>query len=246
MKLIWKILFGIFVAILLLVGGFTVWAYTPASPMPEAMAAMQSNSSVQITKDGWVTFSPINGEPDTGVIFYPGGRVDYRAYAPLMRELTTKGYLVALVPMPFNLAVFGSDRASQVIAAHPEIEHWVIGGHSLGGAMAASFVFNNPGVVDGIFFLAAYPASNQSLADSEVKVLSISGTKDGLATSGKINASIPLLPQDTIFSQIEGGNHAQFGWYGAQSGDNPAGISREDQQKLVLEKLVKFIESLRQ
>jgi pimeloyl-ACP methyl ester carboxylesterase len=245
MKLIWKIMIGIGVVILLLVGGFTLWAYTPSAPMPEALAAMQSNSSVQVTRDGWVTFAPVIGEPDTGVIFYPGGRVDYRAYAPLMSELAAQGYLVALVPMPFNLAVFGSERASQVIAAHPEIQHWIIGGHSLGGAMAASFVYNNPEAVDGLFFLAAYPASNQSLADSGVKVLSISGTKDGLATPAKIDASIPLLPPDTIFSPIEAGNHAQFGWYGPQSGDNPAGISRESQQKQVFEKLVMFIESLR-
>ena len=110
--------------------------------MQEALTAMQSDSSVQVTKDGWITFMPAGGEPDTGVIFYPGGRVDHRAYAPLMSELAANGYLVSLVPMPFNLAVFGSESASQVIAAHPEIEHWVIGGHSLGGAMAASFVFN--------------------------------------------------------------------------------------------------------
>jgi hypothetical protein len=246
MKLIWKILIGIGAVILLIMAGFTVWAYTPAAPMPEALAAMESNSSVNVTQDGWVTFSPTSGNPTTGVIFYPGGRVNYRAYAPLLNDLAAEGYLVTLVPMPFNLAVFGSERASQVIAAHPEIDHWVIGGHSLGGAMAASYVYNNPGAVDGLFFLAAYPASNQSLADSDVKVLSISGTLDGLATPEKIAASIPLLPTDTTFFPIEGGNHAQFGWYGPQSGDNPATISREEQQKLVFEKLVAFIETIRQ
>jgi pimeloyl-ACP methyl ester carboxylesterase len=148
--------------------------------------------------------------------------------------------------MPFNLAVFGSGRASQVIAAHPEIDQWVLGGHSLGGAMAASYVYSNPGAMDGLFFLAAYPAGNQSLAESGMNVLSISGTKDGLATPEKIAASIPLLPKDTIFFPIEGGNHAQFGWYGPQSGDNPATISREEQQKLVLQKLAAFIETFKQ
>ncbi len=246
MKLIWKILIGIAALILLAIAGFSLWAYTPAAPMQEALAAMESNSSVEVTRDGWITFTPANGEPDTGVIFYPGGRVDHRAYAPLMSELADNGYLVALVPMPFNLAVFGSESASEVIAAHPEIENWVIGGHSLGGAMAASFVYNNPGVVDGLFFLAAYPAGSQSLADSAVNVLSISGTKDGLANQEKIAASIPLLPQDTIFYPIQGGNHAQFGWYGPQSGDFPAEITREDQQLLVLDQLLLFIESLRQ
>ena len=244
MKLIWKILIGIGAAILLVVGGFSVWAYTPAQPMPEALAAMQSTSSVTVSQDGWVTFQPASGQPDTGVIFYPGGRVNFRAYAPLASELAQQGYLVTIVPMPFNLAIFGANRAEEVIAAYPEIDTWVIGGHSLGGAMAASFVYNNPDAVDGLFFLAAYPASSQSLADSPIKVLSISGTNDGLANPEKIAASVPLLPADTVFYPIEGGNHAQFGWYGAQSGDNPATISREEQQQIVLEKLVYFLESL--
>lgn len=245
MKLIWKILIGIGILLLLLVAGFSLWAYTPAAPMPEALSSMQGNSSVQVTNDGWVTFMPATGEPDTGVIFYPGGRVDYRAYAPLMSKLAAQGYLVTLVPMPFNLAVFGSEKADQVMAAYPEVEKWIIGGHSLGGAMASSYVYNNPGMVDGIFFLAAYPAGNQSLADSEVKVLSISGTNDGLANTEKIAASIPLLPPDTVYFPIQGGNHAQFGWYGLQSGDSPADISREDQQVQVFEKLLLFFESLR-
>jgi hypothetical protein len=245
MKLIWKIVIGIGVILLLLAAGFSIWAYTPAAPMPEALAAMEGDSSVNVTKDGWVTFTPATGEPDTGVIFYPGGRVDYRAYAPLMRELAEQGYLVTLVPMPFNLAIFGSEKADQVMAAHPEVEKWIMGGHSLGGAMAASYVYNNPGMVDGLFFLAAYPAGNQSLADSKVKVLSISGTNDGLANPEKIAASIPLLPPDTIFFPIQGGNHAQFGWYGLQSGDLPAEISREDQQTQVFEKLLIFFESFR-
>jgi hypothetical protein len=246
MKLIWKVLIGIGAVILLITAGFTIWAYTPAAPMPEALAAMESNSAVNVTHDGWVTFSPTSGSPTTGVIFYPGGRVNYKAYAPLLNNLAAQGYLVTLVPMPFNLAVFGSGRASQVIAAHPEIDQWVLGGHSLGGAMAASYVYSNPGAMDGLFFLAAYPAGNQSLAESGMNVLSISGTKDGLATPEKIAASIPLLPKDTIFFPIEGGNHAQFGWYGPQSGDNPATISREEQQKLVLQKLAAFIETIKQ
>lgn len=245
MKLVWKILLGVAAVILLAMAAFTIWAYTPASPMPEAVAAMQSNANVTVSQDGWVTFSPKSGNPDTGVIFYPGGRVSYQAYAPLASQLAQKGYLVVLVPMPFNLAVFGVNRASQVIAAYPEIEHWAIGGHSLGGAMAASFVYQNPEAVDGLFLLAAYPAGSQSLADSNTRVISISGSRDGLATPEKIKASVPLLPADTIFYTIEGGNHAQFGWYGPQSGDNPAIISREEQQKAVLEQLMQFLQALR-
>ncbi len=245
MKLIWKILIIIAILIVLMMTGFSIWAYTPANPMPDAVDALQSDTDVIVSSDGWVTFSPSTGVPETGIILYPGGRVNYQAYAPIAHKLAAQGYFVSLVPMPFNLAVFGSEKADQVISANPEIMNWVIGGHSLGGAMAASYVYNNPGVVEGLVLLAAYPANSQSLANSDVKVLSISGTRDGLATADKISASIPLLPKNTLYEFIKGGNHAQFGWYGPQAGDNPAEISREEQQNIVLEKISIFLDSLK-
>jgi dienelactone hydrolase len=245
MKLIWKILIILAIVIFLMIAGFSIWAYTPARPMPEAVDALQSDTTVNVSSGGWVTFSPSAVVPETGIILYPGGRVNYQAYAPIAHKLAAQGYLVALVPMPFNLAVFGSEKAEQVIAANPEISNWVIGGHSLGGAMAASYVYNNPGAVEGLVLLAAYPASSQSLANSDVKVLSISGTLDGLATPEKISASVPLLPKNTLYEFIKGGDHAQFGWYGPQAGDNPAEISREEQQKIILEQISAFLDSLK-
>ena len=77
--------------------------------------------------------------------------------------------------MPLNLAVFGTGKADAVIKAYPDIKHWAIGGHSLGGAMAAGFAHNHPDAIDGLVFWAAYPASNNSLAGSNLKVTSISG-----------------------------------------------------------------------
>ena len=98
--------------------------------MPEALAALQSDSQVKVTTDPWLVFQPTQSTPTTGLIIYPGGRVDPRAYAPQARAIAEKGYLVVIVPMPLNLAVFGSGRASSVIQAYPDIEKWVIGGHS--------------------------------------------------------------------------------------------------------------------
>jgi pimeloyl-ACP methyl ester carboxylesterase len=136
--------------------------------------------------------------------------------------------------MPLNLAIFAPDRAAEVITAFPEISRWAVGGHSLGGAMSARFAYQNPEAVQGLALWAAYPASTDDLSGYSLAVTSIYGTRDGLATEDKIAASRPLLPLDTTWVAIEGGNHTQFGWYGAQSGDNTATISREEQQRQIV------------
>jgi predicted alpha/beta-hydrolase family hydrolase len=228
MRIVKWVLVGVVAAILLALAGFTIWAYTPLGPMPEALAALQSDEQVQVESGPWLTFRPTSSQPDTGLIFYPGGRVDYRSYAPLAREIARQGYTVVIVPMPFNLAVFGAGRASDVIAAHPEIQHWAIGGHSLGGAMAANYVYSHPDAVSGLALMAAYPAGNNSLADRNLDVLSIYGTEDGAVD--QLKAARSLLPASTEWVTIEGGNHAGFGWYGPQPGDGTATISREEQQ----------------
>lgn len=216
------------------VAGFLIWAYTPAAPMPQAQVALQSDAQVRVETKPWLAFRPVNQMPDRGLILYPGGRVDPRAYAPAARAIAAKGYLVIIAPMPLNLAVFGPNRAIAVIAAHPEIKRWAIGGHSLGGAMAARFIYGHPGAVQGLALWASYPAATDDLSTYPLTVVSIYGTNDGLSTGDKIAASRPLLPPNTTWVAIEGGNHAQFGWYGAQAGDKPAAISREAQQEQIV------------
>jgi pimeloyl-ACP methyl ester carboxylesterase len=229
---------------LLAVAGFAVWAYTPAAPMPQAQAALAPGSLVQVETEPWLVFQPAGEEPVAGLVLYPGGRVDPQAYAPAARAIAAGGHLVVIVPMPFNLAVFGAGRAAEVMAAFPDVERWAVGGHSLGGSMAARFARQNPDLVDGLALWASYPAGSDDLSASGLQVLSIYGTRDGLATPDDIAASRPLLPADTRWLAIEGGNHAQFGWYGAQGGDNPATISREDQQAQIVEATMRFLSDL--
>lgn len=231
-----KILIAFLIVVLVAIAIFIVWAETPLGPMPEAEAALQSDALVQVETKPWYTFTPAGEAKDTGFIIYPGGRVDPRSYAPAARAIAEAGYPVVLVPMPLNLAVFGAGKAADVIAAHPEVTRWVIGGHSLGGAMAANFIAKNPDAIDGLAFWAAYPASGDTLAGFDsLSVTSISATEDGLATPDKIDASRPLLPASTTWLPIQGGNHAQFGWYGEQPGDGTPTISREDQQAQTVE-----------
>lgn len=228
----------------LALSGFVIWAETGPGPMPEAQAALQSNAQVQVTTSPWLTFQPTKGQATTGLIFYPGGRVDPGAYAPAAQAIAEQGYMVVIVPMPLNLAVLSPDRAEAVMAAHPEIQKWVVGGHSLGGSMAANFAHGHPNEVQGLALWASYPASSDDLSKSNLEVVSIYGTQDGLATGDKIEASRALLPANTQWVAIEGGNHAQFGWYGPQSGDNLASISREKQQQEIVATTLNLLKSL--
>jgi dienelactone hydrolase len=209
--------------------GLVIWGSTPQAATDSALQALVSDSAVTVTTGEWITFSPAGQAPQAGLIVYPGGHVDPRAYAPLARQIAAQGYRVVIVPMPLALAVMAPNRALQVMAQDPSIETWAIGGHSLGGAMSARFAYTHPDAVEGLVLWAAYPASTDDLSGYDLVVTSIYGTLDGLATGDKIDASRPLLPAGTRWVPIEGGNHAQFGDYGAQSGDNPATITAEEQ-----------------
>lgn len=239
------ILFGLGLLLVLTCAGFVIWGETPASALPEALTALQSDSAVTVSTGQWLVFTPAAVQPTTGFIFYPGARVEDRAYAPAAHQIAAQGYLVVIVRMPLNLAIFNVNAAQEVEAAYPQIHHWAIGGHSLGGAMAAAFAKDHPGAVEALIFWAAYPSAGDDLSQSRLHVVSIFGSQDGLATADKIEASRQWLPPDTVWVKIEGGNHAQFGWYGDQAGDHPASISRLAQQNEVVKATVTALESLK-
>ena len=227
--------------LLLLVGGFVVWGSTPLGPTPAAEAAIRA---AEVTEEGWYVFAPEDGA-DVGLILYPGGRVDPRAYAPAAQAIADEGYQVVIPPMPLNLAVLGADRADAIIAAYPDITTWAIGGHSLGGAMAARYADEHPDAVAGLVLWASYPAEGNDLSNrTDLAIVSIYGTRDGLATEEEIAASEARLPAETVWAPISGGNHAQFGAYGPQSRDNAATISREEQQATIVEATVALLASL--
>lgn len=223
---------------------FVIWAQTPLGPMPEAVAALGSDERVVVSRDGPIVFQPKGTAPVAGLIFYPGARVDPVSYAPAMRALAEQGFLAVIVPMPLNLAVLAPDRAAKVMADFPGVERWAVSGHSLGGAMAAAFVASSPAAVDGLVLWAAYPASGDDLSAWQGRVLSVSATNDGLTTLDDILRTKPLLPAGTEFVVVDGGNHAQFGWYGDQRGDGVAGVSRQDQQAQVVAATVRLLRGL--
>ena len=241
MKIIKRIALGLVLVVALIVIGFVAWAETPLGPSPEAITALQSDANVTVTTDNFITFQPVNLKPSTAFIFYPGGRVDYRSYAAPLRAIAEQGYLVVLFPVRLNLAFFDINAAEPVFEEYPEIKHWAVGGHSLGGVASALFAKDHP-QVEGLVFWASYPADD-SLKNSSLKMISIYGTED-MAGMGKFDETKSFLTADAQYVVIDGGNHAQFGDYGPQPGDNAALISRADQQAQVTQATSDFLNGL--
>ena len=190
-----------------------------------AVEAFAPNVSMQTGETGNIVFAPENAE--AGFIFYPGGKVEHTAYVPLMKALAEKGILCVLVEMPFRLAVFDSSAADGIREQYPQIEKWYIGGHSLGGAMAASYVADHTDAFAGQVLLGAY--STADLTQSGLTVLSVYGSEDRVMNREKYAAGKSNLPADFTELVIDGGCHAGFGMYGPQDGDGTPTISNTEQ-----------------
>ncbi|MBE5984032.1 MAG: alpha/beta fold hydrolase [Paenibacillaceae bacterium] len=173
---------------------------------------------------------PSKTQTDTALIFYPGGKVEATAYYPLLSKISSQGITCILVKMPFHLAVFNPAAADKIMEENPDIKNWYIGGHSLGGAMASSYMASHPDSLNGLILLGAYPYGD---IDTQ-KALVLYGTMDGVLSREKIKGAADVIP-------IEGGNHAGFGNYGSQKGDGVSLISGEDQQEITTDAILKFI-----
>lgn len=213
--------------LLILIIGFTLYLGDYYHATENALDLLNTKESSVLIKEKKHQIVMQPEEPVAGLIFYPGGKVQYEAYAPLMEAFAQKGILCVLVHMPGNLAVFDMDAAQGIQEEYPEIQDWYIGGHSLGGAMAASYVSKHTAEYKGLILLAAY--STADLGSSNLKVLSVYGSMDGVMNREKYRKYSTNLPAGFTESIIEGGCHAYFGSYGAQDGDGTPTISNDEQ-----------------
>lgn len=232
---------SIMVVLLALVIGWGVYVGDYYFADETAVIAMTGSETVSVQKtDKMTVFSPES--PTAGFLFYPGGKVEYTAYAPLMLALAERDVLCVLIQMPCNLAVLNPNAAEGIPEQFPEIEDWYIGGHSLGGSMAASYAAKHLEELKGLVLLAAY--STVDLADSGLDVLSVHGSEDGVLNMEKHESYRGNLPETTVEIVIPGGNHAGFGSYGTQDGDGKASISPAEQIQYTAEAIASFVNGL--
>ena len=240
MRRVWRWFVLVILAVLI---AAVIWFLIPLGPLDGAGESLRNSENVVVDDDPWLTFTPVD-QATTGLILYPGARVHPVSYAPAARAIAEEGYLTVIVPMPLNLAVLSPNRAEEVIDAHPEIETWVIGGHSLGGSMAAQFANTHRRVIQGVILWAAYPGVNTSLRNGGQMVQLVYGTGDCISTPEEILATRARLPEEVDLKPIEGGNHLQFGWYEGQVGGCVPSISLDEQQAIAVEAAVDLLDDL--
>ena len=238
-KRIFKIILSVIIVISLIIGGFAVYLsdyYHADIAAIEAFSAAMSVTKTAVSDDVIVYGG---SESKVGFIFYPGGKVEYKAYESLMMELASKGILCILIEMPFNLAVLDMNAADGIRELYPEIDHWYIGGHSLGGSIAASYAAKNSEYFDGVILLASY--STTDISATTLDALSIYGSEDNVMNREKYEKYKKNLPTDLIEIVIDGGCHAYFGMYGEQDGDGTPTLSADEQIRVSADYISDFV-----
>lgn len=203
----------------------------------EAIGAFLPQGTTWNEESGRIVLAPEGATK--GFIFYPGGKVEYTAYVPLMQACAEEGILCVLVEMPFNLAVLDVNAADGIQEEYPEIEEWYIGGHSLGGSMATSYIADHTEEYEGLVLLGSY--ATVDLSDTGLAVLSLFGSEDRVMNREKYDKNKSNLPDDLTEFVIDGGCHAYFGMYGAQDGDGTPTITNEEQIRITVENIVKVM-----
>ena len=232
-----KILISIATVVVVLivsVGIFFIYVNNYSRADETALLNLQSNELVNVSYNDEYDFYAF--EPTIAYtrafVFYPGAKVEAKAYAPLMQAYAKQGVLCILLDVNFNLAILDINAAKGVQAVYPCVEKWTIGGHSLGGTVAARYVYKHPGEYSGIVFLASYP--DRDLSQLDIKAISLYGDKDGVLRKEKLEETKPQMPNNYTIIELPGCNHSQFGSYGLQKKDGEATASPQEQINLTL------------
>ncbi len=220
---------------------FIAWQFYSFQSKGVDKELLQTDKTTKVEQSrDFYLFTPVQAFTDV-FIFYPGAMVDPKAYVPLCRKIADNGIQVYLVKMPWRLASKGYNKPKELKLFTDTTKTYILSGHSQGAKMAAQFVYENPSLISKLILIGTTHPRDISLADSNIPVLKIYGSKDGVADEGSIIKNKPKLSAETKFVKIEGANHSQFGYYGYQLGDHKATISREEQLSETIKAIIEFI-----
>jgi len=220
---------------------FTFWLFYSYQSKGVDKAFLQSSETIKVEQSSdFYSFEPVKAFKEV-LIFFPGAMVDPKAYVPLCRKIANNNIKVYLIKMPWRLASKGYNIPKELNLFSDTTRIYILAGHSQGAKMAAQFVYENPTLIDKLILIGTTHPRDISLASSTIPIMKIYGSKDGVADEKSIMDNKPKLPATAKFVKIDGANHAQFGYYGFQLGDNTATISREQQQAETLKDIMEFV-----
>lgn len=210
---------------------------------------LESSSTVAVsTHSDMTVFMPANVDAAApALVFLPGGAVDPHAYVPLVRRIAESGVPVALGRLPWRMAFSESAQAetwSRVLRARAHLgvsRPLVLAGHSRGAALSGTFASYHGSTLSGLIMIGTAHPRDHDLSRLPIPVLKVAATRDCVADLEASQANAHNLPSSTTWVVIEGGNHAQFGYYGSQLGDCSATISREDQQNQTFDAILTWL-----
>ncbi len=237
--------------------GFLAWTVIAMSWLANSVrtrgvdaAILRSSPTVSVVDHATtLEFLPVSSNGTTALIFLCGSGIAAEAYAPLLRPVAEAGYPIFVIKLPYRFAPMESnkqaavDRARAVIAAHPETAHWVVSGHSLGGALAARLAQSDAHALSALVLIGTTHPKEHDLSGLRIRVTKVYGSNDGVAPPARILANRRLLPAHATWVEIKGGNHSQFGRYGHQLFDGTATISRDEQESITRSALLAALAS---
>ncbi|MEM8485366.1 MAG: alpha/beta family hydrolase [Bacteroidota bacterium] len=242
-----KVLLGIRLLMPIFAVSFLVWQITSMQARNVDDALLESSATVTTTHiEEYIEFKPATDTLGAGLLFYPGALVDPVAYVPMARAIAEAGFVVRIIKVPYRMDRFPWQREAvkeRTDAAVAE-RNWVLGGHSRGARMALAYTVENEAKLSGLLLIGSSHPREVSHANLAFPVLKIYGSRDGLASPEEVEQYKHNLPAHTIWHRVEGGNHAQFAWYGSQLGDDSATISREAQHQATVNVIVEFLNAI--
>lgn len=221
--------------------GIVIWSQVGVmAAEPEPLASVREDPDVVIDDaEQGIVLSPADGDSEIGLVFIPGAKVDPWAYAAILQGIVAEDDVTVVITRPWlNLAFFDPRGMDAFTSAAPEVDSWIVGGHSLGGVRACQLASD----AEALLLFASYCSAD--LADSDLPVLSLAGSEDGLSTPEKIADARHLLPEDAELVEIDGASHASFGDYGPQPGDGTPTISDDDMHATVTDLTGRFADDL--
>lgn len=224
-------------AILVMAGTIGIGDYSHVKYDVDEFNAQEHSYEIDKAVDEYMAYVPSGATK--GIIFYPGGNVEYTAYMEMLDMFAEEGILCVAVHMPKNIPALGVNSADTYIEKYPQIKEWYMLGHDKGGTAAAKYVAKTDKDIKGLGIIASYTKTD--LSDKKIKSVVMYGTADAMLSMINYKKGLSKMPEGYEEVVIKGANHTFYGHYEVNKEDAISKITREQQQRAVVDAMIKIM-----